>query len=130
MNTPIQKPIKRLTEELLKDSEHLSALLAISFLPDGQVRAHGAGLISTEPALALYGTARLLVSLISNYSLEKDTSLTVNFKEGQLQITGEGLAAEDPRATVALLAMTLVELAGLINQMDNLVEEKPASTNP
>jgi hypothetical protein len=128
MNQPIQKPIKRLAENLLKDSEQLAAMIAVTFLENGDVRAHGAGLVSQNPEMAIYGAARMLFTLLSSYEPEDAGSLTISIlpsKGVKFEATGE--ANKDPRATLFLIGRALQELTRIIHEMDNVVSETQPS---
>jgi hypothetical protein len=131
MNQPIQKPIKRLAENLLKDSEQLAAMIAVTFLENGDVRAHGAGLVSQNPEMAIYGAARMLFTLLSSYEPEDAGSLTISLLPSngvKFEATGE--ANKDPRATLFLIGRALQELTRIIHEMDNVVADNASETQP
>lgn len=129
MNQPIQKPIKRLAENLLKDSESLAAMIAVTFLENGDVRAHGAGLVSQNPEMAIYGAARMLFTLLGNYEPKDPGSLTMSLPpEGDVVFTATGEANQDPRATLFLIGRALIKLTKLIHDMGNVTEEEASET--
>src|SRR3990172_8666135 len=125
--TQIEEPIKRLCKALLEDSELCEAMVAVAFLTNGDARVHGAGLVSTQPELAIFGAARLLHSLLGDYKTASVGGITIEINEMEkVAINATGQANEDPRATLFLLSLALVEQAKVIHDADNLVSETPA----
>lgn len=130
MNQPIQKPIKRLAENLLKDSESLAAMVAVTFLENGEVRAHGAGLVTQNPEMAIYGAARMIFTLLGAYEPKDAGALTIDLlPENGVRFQATGEANQDPRATLFLLGRALIELTKIIHEAGNVTEasETPPS---
>lgn len=130
MNQPIQKPIKRLAENLLKDSESLAAMIAVTYLDNGDVRAHGAGLVTSNPEMAIYGAARMLFTLLGNYEPNDPGTFTIELlPDNGVKFTATGEANQDPRATLFLLGRALIELTKIIHEAGNVTEvsETPPS---
>lgn len=124
MNQPIEKPIKRMCKNLLEDSEYLDSLIAVAFMPNGDVKCHGSGLVSSQPELALFGAARMILTLIGDFKLKGESMIAITHKnDGSLQIDTGGQTDTDPRAAVALISLQLLELAKVIAGMENVMPE-------
>lgn len=124
MNQPLEKPIKRLCKDLLADSELLDGIVAVSFTPNGDLKCHGAGIVSTQPELALIAAARLICTLIGDFGLSGHSHIDImHSADGRIQITTGGQTDTDPRAVVALLSCGLIELAKVIAGLENVMPE-------
>ena len=130
MSEQIEKPCKRLIKELLKDADGLEAIMACTFTPDGAVRAHGAGLISQAPEMALFGIARMLHALLGGELPEsvRNGSLTIEFKSiDKIGFTATGAADSDPRVVLHLISRTLLEMAQIIATAENVMPDPEAA---
>jgi hypothetical protein len=129
MSEQIEKPIKRLAKDLLKDAEVAEGLLAVVFAPDGGVKVHGAGVVHEVPELVLFGAARLIAALMGSFKPGPAGQFAVDMKEGgECQFQTAGSADEDPRVTLHMIVQTLIALTEIIRTQDNLVKEQVAST--
>lgn len=128
MTEQIEKPCKQLAKKLLKDADDCEGLMACTFTTGGEVRAHGAGLIITNPELALYGTARLVFALLGK-ELPKhilNGSLTLTFKEeGGVHIEATDGVGMDPRSSLHLIGSALIEFSRLVAESGNVTEDVP-----
>ena len=126
MNEPIEKPIKRLAKDLLKDSEIVEGLIAVSFLPGGEVRAHGAGIVTQAPELALYGAARMIATLLGKYEPDNISgSLLISMQKGKADFIATGDMNVDPRAVIYSLMASLVEISRIVSEANNVTQDLP-----
>jgi hypothetical protein len=130
MNQPIVKPIKRLAQDLLKDSELIEGLVAVEYLFNGDIRVHGAGIVHAQPELVLFASARLVAALMSGFNPTEAGQITIDINAGgKCDFRTTGAADTDPRMTLHAVVQTLIAVASIIQEQNNLMKENVSRTD-